>query len=63
MIYSKHPKGIFSLCWNMIRGGKLTNEEKELFISIDDWFKDNLPEPKPCKNHEKGHYFFNVKVQ
>ena len=31
----------------------LTNEEKELFISIDDWFKDNLPEPKPCKNHEK----------
>ena len=55
---TKYPKGIFSLCWNLIRDEQLTNEEKELFISIDDWFKDNLPEPKPCKNHEKVITFF-----
>ena len=55
---TKYPKGIFSLCWNLIRDEQLTNEEKELFISIDDWFKDNLPEPEPCKNHEKIITFF-----
>lgn len=50
---TKYPKGIFSLCWNLIRDGILTNEEKELFISIDNWFKEHLPEPEPCKNQEK----------
>lgn len=49
---TKYPKGIFSLCWNLIREDKFTDEEKELFINIDNWFKDNLPEPEPCKNHE-----------
>lgn len=50
---TKYLKGVFSLCWNLIRDEQLTNEEKELFISIDDWFKDTLPKPEPCKNHEK----------
>lgn len=54
----KYPKGVFSLCWNLIRDEQLTDEEKELFITIDDWFKHNLPEPKPCKNHEKVITFF-----
>ena len=54
----KYPKGIFSLCWNLIRDGILTDEEKDLFISIDNWFKDNLPEPEPCVNHEKVITFF-----
>lgn len=53
-----YPKGIFSLCWNMIRDGVLEEQEKELFISIDEWFKENLPEPEPCKNHEKVITFF-----
>ena len=55
---TKYPKGIFSLCWNLIRDGILTEEEKNLFISIDDWFKDVLPEPEPCVNHEKVITFF-----
>lgn len=55
---TKYPKGIFSLCWNLIKDGQLTNEEKELFISIDGWFKDNLPEPEPCTNHERVITFF-----
>ena len=55
---TKYPKGVFSLCWNLIRDEQLTNEEKELFISIDNWFKDNLPEPNPCKNHEEVITFF-----
>ena len=55
---TKYPKGIFSLCWNLIRDGILTEEEKELFISIDNWFKEVLPEPEPCVNHEKVITFF-----
>ena len=55
---TKYPKGVFSLCWNLIRDEQLTIEERNLFISIDEWFKDNLPEPEPCKNHEKVITFF-----
>lgn len=55
---TKYPKGVFSLCWNLIREEQFTDEEKELFINIDNWFKDNLPEPEPCKNHEKVITFF-----
>ena len=55
---TQYPKGVFSLCWNLIRDGMLDEQEKELFISIDEWFKENLPEPEPCKNHEKVITFF-----
>lgn len=55
---TKYPKGIFSLCWNLVNDEVLTKEEKDLFISIDNWFKDNLPEPEPCKNHEMVITFF-----
>lgn len=55
---TKYPKGVFSLCWNLIRDKVMTEEEEKLFISIDEWFKDNLPEPEPCKNHEQVITFF-----
>ena len=55
---TKYPKGVFSLCWNLIRDGVLTEEEAKLFISIDEWFKENLPEPEPCRNHEMVITFF-----
>ena len=55
---TRYPKGVFSLCWNLVRDKVLTAEEEKLFISIDGWFKDNLPEPEPCKNHEKVITFF-----
>ena len=55
---TKYPKGIFSLCWNLIRDKKMTEEDEQLFVSIDEWFKENLPEPEPCKNHETVITFF-----
>lgn len=55
---TKYPKGVFSLCWNLIKNKVLTEEEEKMFISIDEWFKDNLPEPDPCKNHEMVITFF-----
>ena len=55
---TQYPKGVFSLCWNLIRDDRLSDEEKELFISIDEWFKIHLPEPEPCVRHEKVITFF-----
>ena len=55
---TRYPKGVFSLCWNLVRDKVLTPEEEEAFIAVDEWFKDNLPEPEPCKNHEPVITFF-----
>ncbi|MBR6627192.1 MAG: hypothetical protein IKL04_04350 [Lachnospiraceae bacterium] len=55
---TEYPKGVFSLCWNLIRDNMLDEDEKALFISIDEWFKVYLPEPEPCINHEKVITFF-----
>lgn len=55
---TKYPKGIFGMCWRMIMDGVMSEEDEELFRSIDQWFKDNLPEPEPCKNGEKVITFF-----
>lgn len=55
---TKYPKGVFSLCWNLIKDKVMTEEDEKLFVSIDEWFKENLPEPEPCKNHETVITFF-----
>lgn len=55
---TKYPKGIFGICWRMIMDEAMTKEDEELFRNIDQWFKDNLPEPEPCKNGEKVITFF-----
>lgn len=55
---TKYPKGVFSLCWNLLRDGGVTEAERALFISIDGWFKENLPQPEPCVNHEQVITFF-----
>ena len=57
---TKYPKGVFSLCWNLIRDGVMTADEEKLFRSIDEWFKEHLPEPEPCKNHETVITFFKT---
>ena len=37
---------------------RIQGRENDLFISIDEWFKCNLPEPEPCVNREKVITFF-----
>lgn len=59
---TKYPKGIFALCWNLIRDKQLTDEEEKLFVSINEWFKEYLPEPEPCKNHEMVITFFKCET-
>lgn len=57
---TKYPKGIFSLCWNLINDGTLNEDEKNVFISIDEWFKEHLPEPEPSVNREPVITFFKA---
>ena len=60
---TQYPKGVFSLCWNLIRDKVLTAEEEKLFISIDEWFKEHLPEPEPCKIMNRLLRFSNAAVR
>lgn len=55
---TKYPKGIFSLCWNLVNAGVMDESEKEMFVCIDEWFKSHLPEPEPCVKRGKSYYFF-----
>lgn len=37
--------GVFSSGWRLIRSNIMNESEEKLFRSIDDWFKQHLPEP------------------
>ncbi len=47
---TKRPKGIFGMCWRMIYDGKMEEQDAELFKNIDQWFKENLPNPEVCQS-------------
>ena len=59
---TKYPKGIFGICWRMIMDGIMSPEDAEAFREIDAWFKANLPEPEPCRNHETVITFFKTET-
>ncbi len=44
-IRTQKPVGIFALGWRLIRKEIFSEDDQRLFVSIDQWFKDNLPEP------------------
>lgn len=54
---TKYPKGIFSMCWRLIQDGIMNKEDENKFRKIDEWFKEHLPEPEPCKNGKKLLHF------
>ncbi|QHT63147.1 hypothetical protein GXP70_26415 [Paenibacillus lycopersici] len=43
------PAGIFAACWHLLRGTMrddcLSEEDKALFLAIEAWFVEHLPEP------------------
>ena len=50
---TQYPKGIFGMCWRMIYDGVMSEEDSELFKSINAWFEENLPEPPACQSGDK----------
>lgn len=57
------PVGIFSLCWRSIRNNVFTTKDADLFISIDLWFKEHLPEPPFYKNDNPDRAITYFKVE
>ncbi len=55
-----YPRGVFSICWRLIREGLLTAEEERTFRDTDDWFKAHLPEPQACREGQKVITFFKA---
>ncbi|MBQ3897760.1 MAG: hypothetical protein II742_04615, partial [Clostridia bacterium] len=47
-----YAKGIFSMCWQLIRDDVMDEEDVDLFKEIDSWFAETLPWPEACKNQE-----------
>ncbi len=45
-------KGIFSMCWQLLRDGELAEEDEAMFREVDSWFAKNLPWPPQCINQE-----------
>lgn len=42
---TKKPVGIFVLTCRRVRDGIYSEEDKKIYLEVDKWFKDNLPEP------------------
>ena len=38
-----YAKGIFSMCWQLVRDDVMEQEDADLFKEIDDWFATHLP--------------------
>ena len=47
-----YAKGVFSMCWQMIRNDVMDQEDVELYKEIDDWFAEHLPWPPQCRRQE-----------
>ena len=47
-----YAKGIFSMCWQLIRDDVMDEEDVDLFKEIDSWFAETPPWPEACKNQE-----------
>ena len=56
------PRGIFAMCWKLIYEGKMKEEDELVFREVDDWFKENLPEPESCQKNEAVITYFKVET-
>lgn len=57
---TNYPKGIFGMCWRLIKDEEMDEEDRGLFLEINDWFKEVLPMPPQCAEREKVVCFFKT---
>ena len=57
---TRHPAGIFSLCWKLIQDGVMVGGDADLFKEIDSWFAGKLPFPEPCLRGERVICYFKT---
>lgn len=47
-----YAKGVFSMCWELIRKDVMDPEDADLYREIDGWFAEHLPWPPQCRKQE-----------
>ncbi|MBQ6059395.1 MAG: hypothetical protein IJL39_04995 [Clostridia bacterium] len=47
-----YAKGVFSMCWQLLQNGTMSESDANHFREIDSWFAEHLPWPPQCKNQE-----------
>ncbi len=57
---TEYEKGVFSMCWQLIRDDVMDEEDASLFAEIDSWFAEILPFPPMCNGKEKVICFFKT---
>ncbi|MBQ0136020.1 MAG: hypothetical protein KBS43_04730 [Oscillospiraceae bacterium] len=57
---TEYEKGVFSMCWQLIRDEIMDEEDASLFEEIDKWFAEILPFPPMCNGKEKVVCFFKT---
>ena len=55
-----HPKGVFSMCWQLIQDDVMEGEDADLFREIDSWFAEKLPWPPQCRRQERVACYFKT---
>lgn len=55
-----YAKGIFSMCWSLIKEDVMEEEDADLYKEIDGWFAEILPFPEPCMKKERVVCFFKT---
>ena len=55
-----HGKGLFSMCWNLIQKGIMSDEDAEFYKAIDARVAEDLPCPEPCNNQEPVLCYFKT---
>lgn len=66
-IQGRHPvvntmtgKGIFGLCMELVRNKAMEQEDIDLFMEIDAWYREHLPFPEQCKRQESVVCYFKT---
>lgn len=57
---TRQPKGIFSMCWDLVQKEKMDRDDAALYREIDDWIAEILPYPPQCMNRENVICFFKT---
>jgi len=50
------PAGLFAANWHLLNAGRFSQEDKELFLAVEAWFREHLPLPPfyDLENPEKN---------
>lgn len=54
------PKGVFSMCWQLIQKDVMEEEDADLYREIDSWIGEVLPWPEVCMTQQNVVCYFKT---